>query len=348
MRPELPRAARRWTLAISTLLLALLTHCATRPSTPLGRHEFHRTEMGMDVRIVLYAANATTAQTAALAALDRIRELNAIFSDYEDDSELSRLSRTAGRNQSVPLSPELWQVLLRSQALARKSHGAFDVTVGPAVSLWRRARRTRELPRPDQLARARAATGYTRLELNPSNHTARLISPNMRLDLGGIAKGYALDEALRVLQRHGIRSALVNAGGDLVASDPPPGAKGWRIALGSLRGPDVPPTEWVLLARRALATSGDLFQFVEIDGARYSHIVDPRTGIALTARRLVHVLAPDGCTADGLSTALSVLAPSDGLALARSTPRVQARIVHLEHDEARITQSPGFARYLAP
>lgn len=295
-----------------------LTGCRTPEpkSATLERHEFAQPQMGVPFRIVLYAPNSEVAEAAARAAFARIAELNAVMSDYDSDSELSRLSATAGTGRAVPVSADLWRVLARAQDLARRSDGAFDVTVGPAVILWRKARRDRALPDPARLARARAAMGWQHLELDARARTARLRAPGMKLDLGGIAKGYAVDEALKVLAAHHVHHALVSGGGDLAVSGPPPGRRGWRVELAPPEPLPGVPSRWVILRHAALATSGDLFQHVEIGGVRYSHIVDPRTGVGLTDHSQVSVIARDGLTADSLSTALSVLGPDRGLQLA--------------------------------
>ena len=334
-------------LALPITLLGLASACATRPESAPRRFEFTRAEMGMEFRIVLYAPTPGHASAAATAAFDRIHALNAIFSDYEEDSELTQLSRSAGQGHAVPLSAELWDVLTRAQALSVRTGGAFDVTVGPHVTLWRRARRQREPPRADLLERARQAVGHDKLVLDPKGRTATLKAPRMRLDLGGIAKGYAMDAALRVLNERGIRSALVSGGGDMVLGDPPPGKRRWRIALAPLDAPDAPPVDHLEIARCALATSGDSFQHVVIEGKRYSHIVDPRTGEALTDHSLVRVVAPDSTTADSLATAISVLGPEQGLELAGKYRGVEVRIVRRPGEEVEIHQSQGFQELLS-
>jgi thiamine biosynthesis lipoprotein len=283
--------------------------------------------MGLPFRIVLYAPDQATARSAADAAFVRIQQLNNILSDYEAESELSRLARTSGTGQAVTLSDDLWRVLTRAQAMSKRSQGAFDVTVGPLVDLWRKARRLRKLPDPAALAEARKAVGFKHLKLDANRQTARLLAPNMRLDLGGIGKGYAIDEALKVLRARGIDRALVSGGGDLATGDPPPGKSGWRVEIAPFDSPDAPPARFVLLSRASLATSGDVFQHVEIDGIRYSHIVDPRTGLGLTDHSLVTVIAPDCTTADSLATAVSVLGPQHGLVLVEDTPNAAVCIV---------------------
>ena len=323
-----------------------MVSCVTSPETPPpDRYEFHQTEMGVPFRIVLYAPTPNSAQGAAAAAFERVKQLNDCMTDYDSDSELSRLSQTSGRNQAVPVSPDLWVVLSRAQELARRSQGAFDVTVGPYVNLWRFARRQETLPDPARLAKARLAVGCTKMQLDPAYHTVKLLVPNMRLDLGGIAKGYAVDQALKTLSRLGITNALVSGGGDMAVSGPPPGKDGWRMELPPLDASNAPPARFVLLSQAGLSTSGDLFQRLEINGVRYSHIIDPRTGVGLTDHSLVTVIAPDDFTADGLTKVMSVLNPKDALKFIAQTPEAAVRIVRKPADKIEVYESKGFRKY---
>lgn len=300
--------------------------------------------MGTDFRIVLYAGDQEVANRAAAAAYVRIAALNRILSDYDPQSELSLLSATAGSGQVVKLSDDLWRVLDRSQQLAAATDGAFDVTVGPLTKMWRSARRSKTFPSTERLAEARAATGYRHLQLDAATRTAQLKVPGMRLDLGGIGMGYAADEALAVLKRHGITSAMIDASGDVVCSAAPPGERGWKIALVPLRENDETASRIVWLAEGALTTSGDAYQYVEFDGVRYSHIVDPATGLGLTMRSSVTVTARDGMTADSLATAVCVLGPKRGLSLLDTTAGAAALIVRVEDGEPRTYISPNFPR----
>jgi thiamine biosynthesis lipoprotein len=319
-------------LALASLLSA---GCAAPRAAELRRYEFSQPEMGVPFRIVLYATNETHAQVAAKAAFGRIRELNNKLSDYDLESELSKLSRTSGQGRAVSVSDDLWRVLAASQDWARRTDGAFDVTVGPVVNLWRHARRQRQLPRADRLAEARARVGYTNLVLDPKTHTVLLRVPEMRLDLGGIAKGFAADEAFKVLRQHGIRSALVAAAGDIAFGDTPPGEPGWKVTLATLDVTNAPPPYVLRVANCGVSTSGDVFQHLEIDGVRYSHIVDPRTGIGLTDHSLVSIIAPNSMTSDALDTAVSVLGPEKGLGLVKATPGAAVRILRMP-DENKI------------
>jgi thiamine biosynthesis lipoprotein len=339
---------RRLARVLPTALLFAVAGCASPPASApaLRRFEFEQPQMGVPFRMVLYASSLAEAEAAATAAFQRVRQLNELLSDYEDESELTRLSRTAGRGKAVPVSPELWFVLAHAQALAERSGGAFDVTVGPCVQLWRRARRVKQLPRDDALAAARAAVGWQKLRLDPRRRTAELLAPRMRLDLGGIAKGYAVDEALKVLRARGITRALVSGGGDLAVGEPPPGQRGWRVELAPLDVTNAPPALFVRLANQALAMSGDVFQHLEIAGRRYSHIVDPRTGVGLTDHSLVTVLARDGTTADSLATAVSVLGPDAGLRLIERTAGAAARIVRRPADTMEVFESTRFRQFV--
>ena len=299
----------------------------------------------MRFRLLFYADNQAKADAAAEAAFGRIQQLNDIMSDYDADSELSKLSRTSGQGSEVPLSHDLWFVLQHAQALAARSDGAFDVTVGPYVILWRQARRQHKLPEPARLAQARKSVGYKLVRLNPKRQSAELLAPDMRLDLGGIAKGYAVDEALKVLRRLGIHQALVEGGGDLAVTDPPPAKKGWRVEISPLDATNAPPKRFALLQNAAISTSGDLYQRLEIDGKRYSHIVDPHTGIGLTDHSLVSVIAPDSITADSLTKVVSVLSPENGLRFIEGTRGAAVRILRNPDDRIEVFESTRFARH---
>jgi thiamine biosynthesis lipoprotein len=300
--------------------------------------------MGVPFRIVLYARDEATARNAAEAAFTRVSQLNAILSDYDTDSELNQLSRTAGEDRWVVASPDLWTVLERAQIMAQRSYGAFDITVGPCVSLWRKARREQKMPDEQKLTEARAAVGYQKLLLDWNQRAVKLLVPDMRLDLGGIAKGYAVEEAMQVLLARGITRALVAAAGDMAMSDPPPDKSGWRIELPPLDGTNTPEAQIIMLRNAAVSTSGDAFQFVELGGKRYSHIVDPRTGIGLTDHSLVNIIAPDCTTADALATAISVLGPEAGLPLIRDTPGVRARVMRQPVKEVERFDSPNWPK----
>lgn len=315
---------------------------------PQQRYEFAQIHMGVPFTFQFYAPNQAAATDAARAAFRRIKQLNGMLSDYDPDSELMRLSRTSGSGQAVEVSEELLYLLKRSKELWKKSGGAFDVTVGPAVRLWRKARRSGELPDRRELAEARRAVGSQYMKIDPDAGTVELMQPGMQLDLGGIAQGYAADEALRILKEHGITRALIDASGDIVVGDPPPGRDAWRIAVEPLARNEQDTAPVLLLTNAAVTTSGSAYQNVEIDGVRYSHIIDPQTGVGMTAPNSTTVIAPDGTTADSLASAVSVLGPEKGLKLIEQTDGTAARIERVEDGRPVVDESAGFAKFLAP
>ena len=322
-------------LAIALILFRISLQISHAERT---RFAFVEKQMGADFRIVLYADSEKVAKEVANAAFAEVERLNAILSDYDPESELSRLSDTSGSGQHIALSDDLFSVLDASQKLARQTAGAFDVTIGPCVRLWRIARFRKAFPLTEKLAEVRKAVGFRHLNISHTKQTALLEVPNMVLDLGGIAKGYVADKALMVLRKRGIGSALVDAGGDLSLGDPPPDRKGWRIEVGGLKHRDLPVLE---LARCSIATSGDIEQFVEIDGKRYSHLINPSTSIGLTTRMQVTVVTSTGIQADSLASALSVLGTERGSKLVQKLSGVRAYFVEGVGDQRTLCVARG-------
>lgn len=342
-------------LAVTTLLPAAGAP-AEAPATTvapsdLERFEFAEVHMAMRVRIVLYAPDRATASDAATAAFARIADMEDILSDYRTGSELRRLEEQPG--EWVAVSEELFTVMEAALEMARLTDGAFDPTVGPVSRLWREARRAGRLPSPAAIDSARALTGWERLALDADRNAIRVGARGIRLDLGGIAKGYILDEALHAAAARGVNRVLLEAGGDIRVGAPPPrvdgddAPEGWRIRVGSApasgearagEAEDAPaevlPRElpsWLeeragALREAALATSGSTAQFLEVEGVRYSHILDPRTGFSVTHHLTATVIAPEGILADALATALSVLSPEEGAQLLEHFPEVEAAV----------------------
>lgn len=308
-----------------------------------NRFEFLEPQMGVPFRIILYAPDEEAARAAAGAAFVRVAELNDIMSDYQTDSELSQLSYGSDSQpgKAVRISDDLWNVLSLSQKIARDSGGAFDVTVGPCSALWRKARREKEMPEAWRIEHFQARVGYTNLVLDPEERTATLLKPNMRLDLGGIAKGYAADEALRVLRSRGLGRALVAASGDLAIGDPPPGETGWDVEIIGSDIPGARPSLRAILSNAGVATSGDLSQRLEINGVRYSHILNPFTCVGMTNQALTTVIAPNCTLADPLATTLSILEPGAALDLAEEYG-VAVRTIRLDEGEPHVYANEPF------
>jgi thiamine biosynthesis lipoprotein len=296
------------------------------PSAAGTRYEFEQVEMAVPIKLIFYAPNSALATSAAQAAFARLRELNDEMTDYDPQSELCRLAATSGGGSAVPVSADLWSVLGTAQKVSELSDGAFDITVGPIVHLWRRARHHHELPPAYKIQEALKVVGYRNVRLDPQRHAVELLKKGMRLDLGGIAKGFALAEALMVLEKKGIFAAMVRGGGDLRLGEPPPNSTGWRIGIAA---PDLnaPPTQYLWLSRCAVSNSGDTWQYVVIDGKRYSHIVDPHTGLGLTDRSNVTIVGSDSALVDAMTKVVSVLGPQKGLPLVEAQPGLAALVL---------------------
>jgi len=303
------------------------------------RFEAVEPHMGTLVRITLYAADEHAARRAFRAAFDRIQELERILSDYQPDSELNRVAHAAV-GVPVRVSRDLFTVLRASQDLAKATGGAFDITQGPVVRLWREARATGRVPDARALDEAARRSGYRKLELDTERRTVTFRTGGMSLDVGGIGKGYAASEALEVLRALGVRSALVAVSGDLAFSDAPPGRAGWRVRVDAAGAANIPDV--LELTNAAVSTSGRAAQHLEIDGRRYSHIIDPASGAGLADDVSVTAIARHGSEADGLATAISVLGDERGLRLIESRPGTAALIVLRTSSGATVLPSPRF------
>jgi len=327
------------------LLLGLL--CTTADflaqETAPQRYTFALPRMGTLFQIELYAGSKVEATRAATGAFERIEELEQVFSDYREDSELNCLARE-GSTAPRPVSAELFYLLDKSLLFSRLSGGALDVTIGPVIAVWRKAGRSGRRPGAAELAKARAAVGYQNIELNPKTRTVFLKRSDMKLDMGAIAKGYAADQALELLKSQGIRSALVDAGGDLAVGAPPPGKPGWKIVIDSPDTSEANPPCSLLLHDVGVATSGNARRFVQVEGQRYSHIVNPADGAALRGSAGTTVIARDGTTADALATALAVLPVARGLRVLESVEGASAYLVRQEGGEWRYYSSLRFPR----
>ena len=330
-------------LLFAAVALVLPLSAAEPQNVAFSAFEAVEPHMGTLMRIKLYAHDEAQANTALRAAFDRIAQLDDTLSDYKPESELNRVTATAV-NSPVHVSPGLLRILAASQQLSEESGGAFDITLGPVTHLWRQARKANHLPDEAALHAALQRCGYRKMHIDMSKHTVMFDQPGMQLDAGGIAKGYAADEALAVLAKLGIHSALVAASGDLAFSDAPPGQQGWKVGLDSFDKSNAPFTRILMLTNGAVSTSGDTEQHLDANGVRYSHIVDPKDGVGLTKGITVTVVARHGIEADGTTKVVSLLGPGRGLAFIDSHPGLAALVVTKDQGRPRILESSRFGR----
>jgi len=290
--------------------------------------------MGTMFEIKLYAPDEESAKTAFQAAFARVAQLDNELSDYKPDSELN-LATKAAVAHPVHISNDLAAVLITSQMISEQTGGAFDVTVGPLTRLWRQARKNHQLPTPEAIHEAQQRCGYRKLHVDAKSQTMTVDLPDMQLDLGAIAKGYTADEALKVITKLGIHSALVAASGDLAFSDAPPGERGWKIGIGS-------SDRVLVLTNMAVSTSGASEQFLQSGGKHYSHIIDPATGMGLLNDITVTAISRHGLLADGADTAASVLGCEKGMAFIEKNTELAAFISEKVNGQVHSLESSRF------
>ena len=261
------------------------------------------------MRIELFAQTTQQAQSLARAAFDRVHVLEDVLSDYRATSQVGRLATDSGR--PIPISRELYDALERSIRISCATNGCFDATIGASSQLWRQARKDGLVPSEDAIARANAMGGWRFVELNSSANqqgsTLTFLRPGIRLDFGAIGKGIAAQAALETLRTLGTTVAMCSLAGDIACGDAPIGSDGWMIDVES--GIEGVPSCRLILRNQCVSTSGDESQHLDANGIRYSHVIDPRTGHAVTRRIAATVVCRDGAIADALATALCVGGP---------------------------------------
>ena len=341
------------------LLMTLICCCLIEPDQnkwisalaprEASRYEYEFGAMGSYFRIVGYTENSQRFKTATREIELRIRRLDESLSDYRPDSEINRLADHAPHHHPVTISNDLWRICNATAALNQQSQGTFDPTIGPVSRIWRLARKRNRLPDRNDIDAAMKSVGWSKVFIDPEKKMIQLTVKGMQLDFGGIAKGFAADEAIDILEQHKIHSALVDAGGDLRASNPPPGKRGWTIAIeNGFRSPAEESTIKISIANLGVATSGDALQRIINDGHSHSHVLDPHTGHAVQDSCGVTVIADDATTADAWASALSVLGPQRGIEILNNRSKLHALFKCPEHDglPARMIQTDGMEKFL--
>ncbi len=335
-------------LSCLTLLMILAQGTFAQPPLPsnesISGYEFDFPALGTVVSIKVFASDQELVATAMRAAQARTQELEAILTDYDPDSETSRLTKSATGTDFVAVSPDLWNVLEASDRWYQLSHGAFDASIGSLSHVWRAERRTKKRASGEQLAAALQRSGWAHVHLRPQSTAVRFDREGLRLDFGAIGKGYIVDQIFHMLQDSGLTCCLVNISGNMRCGAAPPDRSGWRIAVAPLEQHQ-PALRHLVLINRAIATSGDLWQYVIVDGQRRSHLFDPRTGDSVTGPISATVLAATAADADACATALCVLGLSAAADLMTSLADTEALV--LEQCDAtlpiRYLVTPGFA-----
>lgn len=281
------------------------------------KFSYTQPKMGSPFRIVFFADDEQKTHELADSCFELVDKYNMIFSDYDDNSELSKLCAHAG-NGWQPVSPPMMDLLLKASKAWEQSKKTYDITAGPLTKCWRQARKDKKLPNDTLIREKWLLTGFDKVQIDTTKQAINLTLKGMELDFGGIAKGYIAREVLQLLTQSGIRQALVDAGGDMVMSDAPPGKNGWIVGITIPEHTALLMPKKLSLRHAAVTTSGDAYQYIVHNGKKYSHIIDPRTGYAITEQKNVTVVATDASQADWLATACSILPVPEARALATS------------------------------
>jgi thiamine biosynthesis lipoprotein len=320
------------TIGTAVLLLLTVLYTAVTTRQPSQFDSGYRIVMGTFSRVVSLARSEEVARNCAEAALDCQRRVDERMSSYIVESELSQVNRQAF-GQPVRVSEETFEVLQKARHFSELTGGAFDITIGPLGDLWRRAGDVNVAPTESEIADARSKVGYEKLLLDPDARTVRFAVEGTKLDLGGIAKGYAIDKSVQTMQQGGAVGGMVDIGGDVRCfGTPPKGKKAWVVGL---QDPTVAPDDMATnkllmtlsVTDAAVTTSGDYRRFTEIQGQRQSHILDAQSGRGAGKLVSVTIIAPDALTADALATAVSVLGLDKGLALIEQLPNTEAILI---------------------
>ena len=304
----------------------------------------YRQVMGTVAHILAVSEDENRAHEAIAAAFEAMDRVDELMNDYDPNSMLSQLSLTAV-NGPVPVDEQIFTVLAAAKQYSELSEGAFDVTIGPVVKLWRKAKIDEKAPSQAELAAAKDLVGYQNMRLDAEAKTVRFTQPGMSLDVGGIAKGFAIDKAIEALQQAGLAGGMVDIGGDLRCFGMPANkAKHWLIGLQDPKSPE----DIVMVLNmddRAVATSGDYQRFVVIDGQKHSHIKDPKTADSAQSLSSVSIIATTAMAADALATSVTVLGKEKGLALIETIENTEALVIDAT-DTTQITKTPGAEQYI--
>lgn len=317
-------------------------------STPLlqaqtRKFSYSEMKMGSAFNLIIVSADSNKANHLARKSYELVDSLNHIFSNYDSSSELSKINASAGL-LPYKMSTAMLDLVQKSQYAYIQSKGAYDISIGPLSSLWRNARKAKLFPEASTVLATKKLVGLNQVKINKRLGTIFLPNANMQLDFGGIAKGYIAQWVINFLKANGIQQALVDAGGDIVMSGPPLNQQGWLIGVNLPETTDQLLNKKLQLSNCSVATSGDVFQFIEYKGVKYSHIINPLTGYGVTNLRNVTIVAKTGATADWLATACSILPIKEAKQLAISH-QAALLITTLKNGKLVFEATPSFKNY---
>jgi thiamine biosynthesis lipoprotein len=285
-------------------------------SAQLKRFEFSGNKMGSSFNIIFYHSDSLEATQLAKESFSIVDSLNNIFSDYSSESEVGKLAFQTNKTD-IQVSDELFSMIIRAKDAWKRSGKTFDITIGALTQLWRNAKKETRFPSEAEIKAAKDLVGFKKLIINERSKTISFKKPGIRLDFGGIVPGFTAQRVIDFLKTKNINIALVDASGDIVMSDAPPGKDGWTIGINLPENENEIWDKKLELKNFAVSTSGDVYRYTIHNGIKYSHIIDPGTGYGVTSQRNVTVITKYVADADWLATACSILPIKKALKLAK-------------------------------
>ena len=323
--------------------IALLVFSIPLLQAQTRKFSYSEIKMGSAFNLIIVSANSNKANHLARKSYELVDSLSHIFSNYDSSSELSKINASAGL-LPYKMSPAMLDLVQKAEQAFIQSKGAYDISIGPLSTLWRNARKAKLFPDSSTVVATKKLVGLNQVKINKRLGTIFLPNADMQLDFGGIAKGYIAQWVINYLKANGIQQALADAGGDIVMSGAPLNQKGWLIGVNLPETTDELMTKKLLLSNAAVATSGDVYQYIEYKGVKYSHIINPLTGYGVTNLRNVTIIAKTGATADWLATACSILPIQEAKQLAISH-QAALLITTLKNGKLVFEATPSFKNY---
>ena len=323
--------------------IALLVFSIPLLQAQTRKFSYSEIKMGSAFNLIIVSTNSNKANHLAQKSYELVDSLSHIFSNYDSSSELSKINASAGL-LPYKMSTAMLDLVQKAEQAFIQSKGAYDISIGPLSTLWRNARKAKLFPDSSTVVATKKLVGLNQVKINKRLGTIFLPNADMQLDFGGIAKGYIAQWVINYLKANGIQQALADAGGDIVMSGAPLNQKGWLIGVNLPESTDELMTKKLLLSNCSVATSGDVYQFIEYKGVKYSHIINPLTGYGVTNLRNVTIIAKTGATADWLATACSILPIKEAKQLAISN-QAALLITTLKNGKLVFEASPNFKNY---
>ena len=323
--------------------IALLVFSTPFLQAQTRKFSYSEMKMGSAFNLIIVSTDSNKANHLARKSYELVDSLSHIFSNYDSSSELSKINASAGL-LPYKMSPAMLDLVQKSQYAYIQTKGAYDISIGPLSSLWRNARKAKLFPEASTVLATKKLVGFAQVKINKRLGTIFLPNADMHLDFGGIAKGYIAQWVINYLKANGIQQALADAGGDIVMSGAPLNQKGWLIGVNLPETTDDLLNKKLQLSNCSVATSGDVYQFIEYKGVKYSHIINPLTGYGVTNLRNVTIIAKTGATADWLATACSILPIKEAKQLAISH-QAALLITTLKNGKLVFEASPNFKNY---